>query len=298
MTDDSCPHSFSTPNLGGELLAANLGFTGYSESLPSAGYTGCASGTYARKHNPWVNFPAIPSAANQPFTAFPTDYSTLPAVSVVIPNLQNDMHDGSVAQGDSWLQTNMSGYVAWAQQHNSLFILSFDEDDNANANRVATVFAGQRVVPGSYPETINHYSVLRTIQNAYGLAPTGASATAAPILDVWAPPANDQPPVASFTSSCPAATCAFDASGSSDPDGSVVSYGWDFGDGGSATGVSALHAYVASGSYAVSLTVSDDLGATNVVTHQVSATAPANQPFVSDGFNRTVAGGGARRVCR
>ncbi|HVU93422.1 MAG TPA: alkaline phosphatase family protein, partial [Jatrophihabitans sp.] len=150
VTDDSCPHSFAAPSLGDELIAAGRTFTGYSESLPSAGYTGCSLNGYARKHNPWVDFPAIPASANQPFSAFPSDYSQLPDVSFVIPNLQNDMHDGTVAQGDAWLQANLGGYIEWAKTHNSLFVLTFDEDDNSAANRSATVFAGQPVAAGNY----------------------------------------------------------------------------------------------------------------------------------------------------
>ena len=103
MTDDSCPHTFAGANLGSQALAAGLGFAGYSEGLPSVGYTGCTSGRYARKHNPWVNFTNVPAASNQPLTSFPTDYSTLPAVSFVIPNLDHDMHDGTIAQGDTWI---------------------------------------------------------------------------------------------------------------------------------------------------------------------------------------------------
>jgi hypothetical protein len=193
VTDDSCPHSFSTPNMGSELISAGLGFTGYAEDLPSAGYTGCGSGAYARKHSPWTNFPAVPAASNQPFTAFPTDYSKLPAVSYVIPNLNDDMHDGPVATGDAWLKNNLGGYISWAKTHNSLFILTFDEDDGGGPNQIPTIMAGQQVVPGSYSETINHYSVLRTITDAFGIAAPGAAATAAPITDVWTPTAPTGP---------------------------------------------------------------------------------------------------------
>ncbi len=247
LTDDSCPHSFAAASLGDQLIGAGLTFTGYSETQPSAGYTGCQSGNYARKHNPWSDFPAVPAASNQPFTAFPTDYSSLPAVSFVIPNLQNDMHDGTVAQGDTWLQNNLGGYITWAKTHNSLFVLTFDEDDNTAANRIPTIFAGERVAPGSYGETINHYNVLRTIEDAYGLSPLGASATSSPILDVWttAPP-GDPKPVAAFTSSCSGASCTFDGSGSTD-DTSVASWSWDFGDGTSGSGSSVAHTYTASG---------------------------------------------------
>ena len=62
ITDNSCPHTFTTPNLGHNLLAAGLTFAGYSEDLPSVGSIVCSEGHYARKHNPWVNWQD--SAAN------------------------------------------------------------------------------------------------------------------------------------------------------------------------------------------------------------------------------------------
>ncbi|MDQ1730827.1 MAG: trimeric autotransporter adhesin [Pseudonocardiales bacterium] len=291
VTDDACPYSFSTPNLASQLLQANLGFAGYSEDQPSAGYTGCGTAKYVRKHNPWVDFPAVPASSNLPFTSFPADYSTLPEVSFVVPNLNNDMHDGTVAQGDSWLQANFGGYIEWAKTHNSLFVLTFDEDDNQANNRIPTVLAGQRVTPGSYPQVINHYSLLRTIQDAYGLSPLGASATAAPILDVWTPPAGDQPPTAAFTSSCSGLTCTFDASGSSDPDGAVASYSWSFGDGGTASGARVSHGYPSGGSYQVELQVADDAGATASRSTSITLTAPGGTPFASDRFARTVSNG-------
>jgi phosphatidylinositol-3-phosphatase len=77
------------------VLDASLTFGGYSEDLPSVGSTVCTSGAYARKHAPWVNFTNIPTSTNLPYSYFPTDYSTLPTVSFVIPNLDDDMHDGN-----------------------------------------------------------------------------------------------------------------------------------------------------------------------------------------------------------
>lgn len=292
VTDDACPYSFTTPSLGGQLISAGHSFVGYSESQPSAGDASCGSaGLYARKHNPWVDFPAIPPASNQPFTAFPTDYSTLPTVSFVIPNLQNDMHDGTVAQGDTWLQNNLSGYVTWAKTHNSLFILTFDEDDNSAANQIATIFAGERVVPGSYPETVSHYNVLRTIEDAYGLTPLGASATSQPITDIWSAPAGDPPPVAAFTWTCTGVSCSFDGTGSTD-DTAVANWSWDFGDGGSGTGSTVSHAYASANTYLVTLRVTDNQGATSApISHSVVVTAPAGVPFVSDTYNRTVTNG-------
>src|SRR5580700_7816162 len=96
VTDDSCPHTFSTENVGAEMLAANETFDGYSESMPQDGYTGCYSGEYARKHNPWVNFTNVPSASNLVYTSFPT---RPPMLSIIVPNLCNDMHDCSTRTG-------------------------------------------------------------------------------------------------------------------------------------------------------------------------------------------------------
>src|SRR5258708_2304235 len=97
VTDDNCPQTFSTENLASELAAASQTFTGFSEDLPSAGSTVCTSGAYARKHAPWINFTNVAASANQPFTSFPTDFSTLPTIAFVIPNLNDDMHDGTIA---------------------------------------------------------------------------------------------------------------------------------------------------------------------------------------------------------
>src|SRR6476469_6740383 len=54
VTDDTCPVNLSGANLATELARAGRSFVGYSEDLPAAGWTGCDSGRYARRHNPWV----------------------------------------------------------------------------------------------------------------------------------------------------------------------------------------------------------------------------------------------------
>ncbi|MGF1429245.1 alkaline phosphatase family protein [Kitasatospora sp. LaBMicrA B282] len=186
LTGDSCPvNEGNTANLGSELLAAGDTFQGYSEDLPSAGSTKCTSGAYARKHAPWANFSNVPAADQQPFSSFPSDFSTLPTVSFVIPNLDDDMHDGTIAQGDSWLQNNLSAYATWAQQNNSLLVVTWDEDDYTESNQIPTIFYGAGVAPGQYSETINHYNVLATLEQMYGLNLVGNSATAAPITDIW-----------------------------------------------------------------------------------------------------------------
>jgi len=181
---------FTTPNLGRQLIDAGRSFVSYSESLPVVGYNGDTAGAYARKHNPAANWMGsgtnqIPPATNQPFTAFPADYTKLPTVSFVIPDLDNDMHDGTISMGDSWLKNNLDKYIQWAKTHNSLFILTFDEDDKKNNNHIVTIFCGSMVKGGQYSVRINHYNVLRTIENMYGLPYAGNAANAATITGWW-----------------------------------------------------------------------------------------------------------------
>jgi len=190
LTSDACPVTYTGDNLASELIKAGNSFGGYSENLPAAGSTTCyapgpSNALYARKHNPWVSFSDLPSSINMPWTSFPSDYSTLPTVSFVIPNQVDDMHSASVQQGDTWLQNNMDGYVQWAKTHNSLLIVTWDEDDGSTANQIPTLFVGPMVKTGTYSESINHYSLLRTLEDLYKLPYANNSASATSISDVW-----------------------------------------------------------------------------------------------------------------
>lgn len=185
VTGDQCPLSFTGPNLATGLRAVGRTFVGYSEGLPAAGYRGCEAGAYARKHNPWVDFGAVPAAANQPLTSFPTDYSRLPSLAFVVPDLNHDMHDGTVAAGDAWLAQHVGAYVRWAMTHHSLLVLTFDEDDDHHGNRIATVVVGQQVRPGPFTERVDHYRVLRMLCDLLGVPPMGHSATATPVTGIW-----------------------------------------------------------------------------------------------------------------
>lgn len=224
----SSPPPFTTPNLGAALRNAGYSFATYSQGLPSVGFDGDSSGAYQRKHNPvsnWVNNATptanqLPSSVNQPFTAFqtiaasPGGFANLPTVSLVVPDQQNDMHDGTIQQADSWLKTNIiDTYLAWATTHNSLLIVTFDEDgDDTASNQIPTIFAGANIHPGNYPETnlnatnpyvatpgdpgiqtpngtaMNHYNVLSTIEDVYGLAHIGGSVNRPPVSDIFIAP--------------------------------------------------------------------------------------------------------------
>ena len=196
VTNDNVPTGtpFVTPNLGASLLQKGFDFIGYSETLPSIGYTGATSGAYVRKHNPWVNWQeaginGIPNTSNIPFTAFPSDFSTLPALCFVIPNQDNDMHNGTVSAsippGDAWVQNNLDSYIQWCKTNNSLFILTFDEDDASENNQVLTSITGEYIRSGNYNQQITHYNVLRTIEELYQLPYAGVSADSSSIKNIW-----------------------------------------------------------------------------------------------------------------
>lgn len=184
ISSNTCPLDLSGENLASVLLASGLSFISYSESMPRAGYEGCRYGSYMRKHNPAANWEELKSV-NQPLTAWPQDLSKLPTVSWVIPDQRNDMHDGSIAQGDAWLKRNIESYAEWAMDNNSLLIVTFDEDNGAEGNRVVTLFVGPMVKPGQYVQRIDHYNVLRTILQMHGLPGINESAKASSITGVW-----------------------------------------------------------------------------------------------------------------
>jgi acid phosphatase len=230
---DAVPSAANRPDyplkassLGEQLIRKGLSFKGYAESLPAIGSTvdvdppGCDRDCiYGRKHVPWISFANVPNgttvdtSSNLRFADFPSDYSKLPTVAIVIPNLIHDMHNGeppeSIPAGDAWLAQNLDGYYQWAKTNNSLLIVTFDESDDQDGytgltnplvspsppyppvdrhnqlrldlqNRIVTIFAGAHIKPGLTPDAyaegkgITHVNILRTIEAMYGLPKSGA----------------------------------------------------------------------------------------------------------------------------
>lgn len=197
VTRNNCPTSLTAANLRSTLALVDRTFVGYAEDLPTTGAVDCVVGAYARKHNPWVNWQSspintVPAEDNRPFSDFPADFNRLPTVSFVIPNQLNDMHDGKdpdrIQRADQWLQTHLDRYVEWAQTHNSLLIITWDEDNGKSDNHIPTILVGPMVRPGRYGEPLDHYGLLRTITDMYGAKPIGLSRQALPLSTIWATP--------------------------------------------------------------------------------------------------------------
>jgi PKD repeat protein len=94
------------------------------------------------------------------------------------------------------------------------------------------------------------------------------------------------PPTADFTSSCTDLACTF-TDRSSDGDGTIVGFHWDFGDGAGAGSRNPGHAYASAATYVVELTVTDDSGATSSLSHQVSVTGPQASGQATIGLSPT-----------
>ena len=111
----------------------------------------------------------------------------------------------------------------------------------------------------------------------------GAATTLTKTVDVTLP---NKAPVAAFKASCASLDCVLDGNASTDPDGTISRWDWNFGDGTTGTGKEASHTYAAAGSYTVTLTVTDDKGATATSTNQVVASqmAATVKTVASDDF--------------
>jgi phospholipase C len=140
------------------------------------------SNTYAVKHNPEAYYVRVRAAcrrADVPLGspsggAFVSalSHATLPAFSLVVPNLCNDMHDCSVATGDAWLRTWVPKIAASAAYRagNTVLLITWDEDDGSSSNHVPLIVVSPSTRPGTRSATaFSHYSLLRATEELLGV---------------------------------------------------------------------------------------------------------------------------------
>ena len=174
LGSDACPVTFAATSLGG----IEPSFKWYAEDIPAVGDPVCNAPMYARRHVVMFNHTDTPVSAGVPYSQLSTDIAnnSVPALAFITPNLIDDMHDGTIAQGDSWLSANMPAVIAYVKSHNGLLIVTWDEDDGG-AGRILTVLIGANVAPNqTISQTVNHYNVLATIEDQLGLPRLGNSA--------------------------------------------------------------------------------------------------------------------------
>jgi phosphatidylinositol-3-phosphatase len=194
ITTDCTDCFQAAPNLVADRIAASgRTWRGYMESMPSPGYVGDAY-PYMQKHNPFIYFNNIrenpQQAANVvPYSQLAADLasaSTTPSFGWVTPNMLDDMHDGTIAQGDAWLAGQIpliTGSQAWMTRR-CLLVITWDENEGAGDNRVTTILSAGGAVPAGFQSQVayNHYSLLRTIEAAWDLAPLTANDAQAAVM--------------------------------------------------------------------------------------------------------------------
>lgn len=182
ITTDCTDCFQQAPNLVVDRIApSGRTWRAYMESMPAPGHLGDAY-PYMQKHDPFVYYDDLRTDPAQlanvvPFSQLAADLATAattPAFGWITPNMLNDMHDGTVAQGDAWLAGQIPVLLAspaWTQQR-SLLVITWDEDDNAPGNRVATLVIATGM-PAGFRSAVpyNHYSLLRTIELSWDLTP-------------------------------------------------------------------------------------------------------------------------------
>ena len=184
ITDDCSPGSTCTArvaNIADSIEKSGRTWKMYAESMP-APCTPEDSAPYAVRHNPFMYYPAITNnhtscaAHDVPLAQLSQDLktpTTLPNYVFISPNICNDMHDCPVATGDAWLSHLVPEILASPAftTQNSLLVITWDEGEGDN-NTISTIFAGPAARPRyKSSQAYNHYSLLHTIENLWGLAP-------------------------------------------------------------------------------------------------------------------------------
>jgi phosphatidylinositol-3-phosphatase len=194
----------STPNLDAsnlvdQLEAHDRSWHVYAENFPGNCFNGITSsggadgpGTYVRRHVPAMAFRDI--RRNPQRCSKVTNLSSFdPAAAdfeLIVPNLTNDMHDGTIRQGDNFLRSfvpRITGSAAW-KQNGALFIV-WDEGREKGANRVPLLVIAPLVAPRFRSDLRHdHYSLLRTIEDAWNLGCLGNACTATDLGEFFAHP--------------------------------------------------------------------------------------------------------------
>ena len=222
IADDASPHwgladnggsrygQLKRPSIADQLQAAGKTWKSYQQSLPDGSAYGLdqtlnpAGGPlYAVKHNPFAYFASVQSRGMANIVDFrrlqqDLKQGSVPNLSFVVPDICHDMHGAAgCAQDDELLQTgdeqvralyqSITSAPIWQHGHN-LIIVVWDEDDYSAANRVpCIVVANYPIAGGSDPTAYSHYSLLRSLEDGFGLAPyLGGAASAKPMTQLLA----------------------------------------------------------------------------------------------------------------
>jgi hypothetical protein len=191
----SSGHTIDAPNLSTQLQSSRLTWKGYYESLPEPGSLTIGSGLYASKHSGFLNFRSVQQDPKRgehlvDFLQMEKDLQSgdIPNFALIVPNLCNDMHGaigggpfdcwtarGLIRRGDNEIKTLVDDIMAssaWRSGANAAIVITFDEGDSGEAGggHIPTIVVtnhGPRHTTD--PTPYSHYSLLRTIEDAFGI---------------------------------------------------------------------------------------------------------------------------------
>lgn len=204
-TNDSSTAVFNVDNIARRMLAVNVSFKVYAEGA-TQGYLGGNTGLYLIRHNPFAMLSdvagsqTVANAVIQPFTQFATDAAdnSLPEFSFIVPDVDDDAHNGTPIQADDWLQSNvvstLAGTSAFKTGGDGVLIVDFDEgatsDSTHGGGHVAAVFWGPKAQAGYTQNSstlYRHENMLATVMGLLGLQnPPGNAADAQAMAEFFA----------------------------------------------------------------------------------------------------------------
>jgi hypothetical protein len=197
-TNSDGTYNLDVPNVFDQIEASGRTWRVYAQGYPGNCFKSSlaagvadgpgAAGEYVRKHNPAISYKSI--SGNPARCANITHLAGFDPEAadfeLIVPNQINDMHSSSVAAGDTFLEAFVPSILDSPAFANSVLFITFDEGDtNAHGGgHIATIIAAPGVTPGTrFTATANHYSILRTIEAAWGLPFLGEAASA-PTIDI------------------------------------------------------------------------------------------------------------------
>ena len=189
ITSDCTSCTVGGPSLADTLAARRLTWKAYAEGLPLPGWTGAGSGRYVKRHVPFLYFRNVLASRARlrrvvPLTQFNRDRGggRLPNFSLVVPDMCHNMHDCPVATGDAWLKRFLPPLLKLPGT--AVFVV-YDESNSASPG-VPALALGTLVRPHSRVSApLDHYGLLRTIEDGFGLRLLGRSSRSTEITGIW-----------------------------------------------------------------------------------------------------------------
>lgn len=183
------------PHIGDLLEKAGLDWAVFAENYPGNCFTGAKSGTYYRKHSPFISFTNVSGdAARCAKIGNAADFKNklaqnyLPAYSMYVPDINNDGHNTGSNFAGKWLTANFGDVFSNPElMKDMLFVITFDESESLSSNQIYTVLLGGSVAAGvQNNQPLSHPAILKLLEDEWGLGNLGQGDQTAPeIVGIW-----------------------------------------------------------------------------------------------------------------